>query len=191
MGFCWEKQKDFNRARYYYRQASKLNPKDDSIFYKIGETYTREKQWESAIKAYSIALQLDNTNASYCMAIGNCLMELDVKNEALVCFVNAVRLKPGNKSTWMALIKGLYLSGSYDEALIQIEGARDRCGDKGDFRYLQSMALFAKGKTKEALIQLETALRLAPRGIKMLTDLDPELMRRQAVTDLVAKYKKK
>src|SRR5690606_11145541 len=33
MGFCWEKRKDFHRARYYYRQASKLNPKDDSIFY--------------------------------------------------------------------------------------------------------------------------------------------------------------
>jgi tetratricopeptide (TPR) repeat protein len=191
MGFCWEKQKDMNRARYYYRQASKLNPKDDSIFYKIGETYTREKQWESAIKAYSIALQLDNNNAAYCMAIGNCLMELDVKNEALVCFVNAVRLKPGNKSTWMALIKGLYHTGSYDEALTQIEVGRDRCGDKGEFRYLQAAVLFEKGKTKEALIQLETALRLSPTRIKMFTDLDPELLRRSSVTDLIAKYKGK
>ena len=48
------------------------------------------------------------------MAIGNCLMEMDVKTEALVCYLNAVRLKPGNKTTWVALIKGLYLAGFYD-----------------------------------------------------------------------------
>jgi len=90
MGYCWEKRKNFARARFYYRQASQLSPQDDTIFYKIGETYSREKQWEKAVKAYSVALHLDKENASYCMAIGNCLMELDVKNEALVCFLNAV-----------------------------------------------------------------------------------------------------
>ena len=118
-------------------------------------------------------------------------MELEIQNEALVCFVNAVRLKPGNKSTWMALIRGLYISGHYDEALVQIEGARDRCGDKGDFRYLHSLTLFALGKSKEALIQLETALRLSTRGAKIINELAPELMRRSAVSELISRYKKK
>lgn len=189
MGYCWEKKKDFQQARYYYRQASQLSPQDDSIFYKIGETYAREKQWEKAVKAYSAALHLNKENATYCMAIGNCLMELDVKSEALVCYLNAVRLKPGNKTTWIALIRGLYITGHYDEALTQLEIARDHCGDKPDFRYYQSAILFELGKTKEATIQLEKALKEAPRKLKTFTDLNPENMRRTAVSELVAKYK--
>jgi tetratricopeptide (TPR) repeat protein len=136
MGFCWEKKKNLSRARFYYRQASQLSPQDDSIFYKIGETYAREKQWEKAVKSYSVALHLNKDNAAYCMAIGNCLMEMDVKSEALVCYLNAVRLKPGNKSTWVALIKGLFVARYFDEALTQIEVAREHCGDKPDFHLL-------------------------------------------------------
>lgn len=191
MGHCYEKQKNFARARYYYRQASQLSPQDDSIFYKIGETYAHEKQWEKAVKAYSVALHLDKENASYCLAIGNCLMELDIKNEALVCFLNAVRLKPANKGTWVALIKGLYRCGYFEEALTQVEAAREHIGDKPDLRYFHAAILFELGKTKEGAIQLETALKETPTRVKLFTELNPEFLRRAVVTELIAKYKKK
>lgn len=191
IGYCWEKKKNFQRARFFYRKASQLSPQDDSIFYKIGETYAREKQWEKAVKAYSVALHLDKENASYCMAIGNCLMEMDAENEALVCYLNAVKLKPANKTTWLALIKGLYIAGYYDEALTQLEIARENCGDKADFRYFQAAALFELGKSKEAMVQLERALKLAPTKVKMFTVLNPEYLRRSSVSELIARYKKK
>ncbi|MBW7914666.1 MAG: tetratricopeptide repeat protein [Taibaiella sp.] len=191
IGYCWEKKKNFQRARFFYRKASQLSPQDDSIFYKIGETYAREKQWEKAVKAYSVALHLDKENASYCMAIGNCLMEMDAENEALVCYLNAVKLKPANKTTWLALIKGLYIAGYYDEALTQLEIARENCGDKADFRYFQAAALFELGKSKEAQVQLERALKLAPTKVKMFTALNPEYLRRSTVSELIARYKKK
>lgn len=191
IGYCWEKKKNFQRARFFYRKASQLSPQDDSIFYKIGETYAREKQWEKAVKAYSVALHLDKENASYCMAIGNCLMEMDAENEALVCYLNAVKLKPANKTTWLALIKGLYIAGYYEEALTQLEIARENCGDKADFRYFQAAALFELGKSKEALVQLERALKLAPTKVKMFTALNPEYLRRSSVSELIARYKKK
>ena len=191
MGFCYEKQRNYPKARHYYRQASQLSPEDDGIFYKIGETYTREKQWEKAVKAFSVALHLNKENASYCMAIGNCLMEMDVKNEALVCYLNAVRLKPNNKTTWIALIKGLYMAEFYDEALTQIELAKESCGDKPDFRYLQAATLFELGKSKEALIHLEKALSDGVKKLKIFTELNPENLKRTAVNDLIARHKKK
>lgn len=191
MGYCWEKKKDFTRARHFYRQASQLSPQDDSIFYKIGETYAREKQWEKAVKSFSVALHLDKDNASYCLAIGNCLMEMDVKSEALVCYLNAVRLKPGNKTTWVALIRGLFLTHYYDEAIIQLEVARDHCGDKGEFDYYHAAALLELGKAKEAMLLLEKALKEAPKKLKMFTDLNPEYLLRSSVTELIGKYKKK
>jgi len=191
MGYCWEKQKNFQKARHYYRQASNLSPQDDGIFFKIGETYAREKQWEKAVKSYSVALHLNKENASYCMAIGNCLMELNVKNEALVCYLNAVRLKPGNKTTWVALIKGLYIAGYFEEAITQLAIARDHCGDKPDFYYYGAAILIEMGKSKEGLQQLEQGLREAPTRVKIFTELNPEHLRRAAVVDLIGKYKKK
>jgi len=191
MGYCWEKRKDFSMARHYYRQASKLNPEDDTIFYKIGETYARERDWEKAVKAYSVALNIDKENATYCMAIGNCLMEMDVKSEALVCFLNAVRLKPSIKSTWIALVRGLYITGHYEEALTQIDVARGNCGEKTEFNYLQAAVLFEMGKAKEALLVLERALKEAPSKLKTFTQLNPDFIKRSSVADLVARYKKK
>lgn len=191
MGYCWEKRKNFPLARHYYRQASKLSPEDDVIFYKIGETYARERDWEKAVKAYSVALNMDKDNATYCLAIGNCLMEMDVKNEALLCYLNAVRLKPTVKSNWLALIRGLFLAGHYQEALTQIEAARDHCGDKVDFVYLQAAVLFQKGKSKEALLQLERGLKDSISKLKIFTQLNPEFIRRTQVAELIARYKKK
>lgn len=191
IGHCFEKQKNFDRARFYYRQAIQLNPADDSIFYRIGETYSREKQWEKAMKAYSVALNLNNENANYCLAIGNCLLELEGYNEALVCFVNAVRLKPNNKSNWAALIKCLYLTKDYAEGLAQIDLAEKTIGSKADFDYYHAGILFAQGKSKEALIYLEDALVEAPSKLKLLIEINPEILQRKSVADLVARYKRK
>ena len=59
------------------------------------------------------------------------------------------------------------------------------------FRYFQAAALFEMGKSKEALVQLERALKLAPTKVKMFTVLNPEYLRRSSVSELIARYKKK
>lgn len=191
MGHCFEKQKDFNKARYYYRQAVQLNPADDGIFYRIGETYAREQQWEKAMKAYSVALNLNKDNAAYCIAIGNCLMELEAYGEALVCYENAVRLKPNNKSTWIAFIKGLYKNQDFEGALSQVILAKESLGEKPDLDYYQAGILFALGKSKEAMLYLEKALSEAPQKIKLLTEINPEILQRKTVADAVARSKRK
>ncbi|MCC6186471.1 MAG: tetratricopeptide repeat protein [Chitinophagaceae bacterium] len=191
MGYCWEKQKNFSLARHYYRQAAKLSPEDDVIFYKIGETYAREHAWEKAIKSYTTALDLNKENATYCLAIGNCLMEMNATNEALLCYLNAVRLKPMVKTTWLALIKGLYIAQLYDEALTQLEVARGNCGHKADFDYLQAAVLIEMGKTKEALLHLENGLSTSLTKLKLFTQLNPDFIKRTNVADLISKYKKK
>lgn len=191
LGYCFEKQKDFHKARFFYRQASQLSPQDDSIFFKIGETYAREQQWEKALKSYSVAIHLNKENAGYCLALGNCLMELGIHNEALICYLSAVRMKPTTKANWVALIKGLYKAEFFEEALVQIEVARNSCGEKVDFRYFQAAVLVELGKSKEALLQLEQALKEQPSKSKLFTEMNPDYFKRSAFNDLISKYKKK
>ena len=124
------------------------------------------------------------------MAIGNCLMEMDVKSEALVCYLNAVRLKPGNKTTWMALIKGLFITGYFEEVIIQLGVAREHCGSKTEFNYYHAAALLELGKIKEGLIYLENGLREGAKKLKVFTDLNPEYLLRAPVIEMISKYKK-
>lgn len=191
IGYCWEKQKDYAKARQYYRSASQLNPKDDQIFFKIGETYTKEAQWEKAIKAYSVALHMNKHNASYCMALGNCLMEMHAEKEALVCYLNAVQLRPDIKSTWQSLIKGLYQADYFDEALTQLTIAREHCGFKTDFTYYEAAILLAKGKTKEAVLQLENALEENAKKANALNFIDKDISRHPVFAEILVRYKRK
>lgn len=191
IGFCWDKQKNYTKARQYYRKASQLNPQDDQIFFKIGETYSKELQWEKAIKSYSIALHLNKDNASYCIALGNCLMELNVQKEALVCYLNAVQLRPDIKSTWQALIKALYISGFYKEALAQLNIAEQHYGFRIEFDYYKSVILLALGKTKEAILTLENALQDNPKRISALRFIDKDAAQHPAFANVLVRYKKK
>lgn len=191
MGHCFEKQKDFHKARHFYREALRLNPADDSVFYRIGETYSKEQQWEKAARSYSKALTLNKENVACLQGLGNCLLELGAGLEALTCFLNALSIKPNNKGNWVALLNALYRNECYEEMLQDIEAARDAVGDKADFDYFRALALFALGKSKEALLSLEEGLSQSPQKVRLLLNLWPELLQRKVVSNLIAKYKRK
>ncbi len=91
----------------------------------------------------------------------------------------------------MALIRGLFIAGYYEDAMTQISIARDHCGDKPDFDYYSAAVLIEQGKIKEAMLQLEAGLRTAPTRVKIFTELSPEYLRRASVAELIGKYKKK
>lgn len=190
LGYCWERKKKFAKARHFYRKASLMNPEDDSIFFKIGETYAKEKQWEKAIKSYSVALHIDKDNVTYCLALGNCLMELEQEKDALVCYLNAVKLRPDIKSTWQALIYALYKSDYLDEAIQQIEIAETHCGDKVEFEYYKAGIFLALGKSKEAVIFFENALIRNPKRANCLNRLDKEILQHPLFSEIYAQYKK-
>ncbi len=191
IGFCWEKQKDYTKARQYYRKASQLSPQDDLIFFKIGETYSKEAQWEKAIKAYSVALHINKSNASYCLALGNCLLEMGADKEALVCYLNAVQLRPDIKSTWQSLVKALYTFGYYEEALTQLSIAESHYAYKIEFVYYRAVILLALGKTKDAVLHLEEALEENPKKSSALRFLDKEAPMHPVFADVLIRYKKK
>jgi hypothetical protein len=53
------------------------------------------------------------------------------------------------------------------------------------------MFLFSKGKTKQALTLLETALTANPKLIRKFIELNPSILQHQKVVELIARYKKK
>ncbi|SIO10855.1 tetratricopeptide repeat protein [Chitinophaga niabensis] len=191
IGHCYEKMRKFTQARYYYRKASHLSPNDDKLYLKIAKAYMTEENWENAIKSLQTAIRLNKQNLEYNITLGQCLLQIGSDKEALVYFLNAVRIRPGSAAAWKELIRGLYLVGHVEEAYAQLEIAESKIGRKPVFLYYKAVILISMGRTKEGLIQLETALQLHPRQFKKVTELDPSILQHNSVVELIARYRRK
>jgi tetratricopeptide (TPR) repeat protein len=190
IGHCYDRLKNFAQARFYYRKASHLNQDDSKLHYKIACTYINEGQWSTAIKHLETALQIHRMQPEYNLAMGECKMQLGHYREAIQFFSNVVRQRPRNVSGWEALIRCLYHGGFMDEALEQVKAAIEMTDNKPIFLFYLSAVLFAKRKTKEALLQLDKAMSKAPKLLKKLIELNPVILRQQQVVDIVARYKR-
>ncbi len=190
IGHCYDRLKNFADARFYYRKASHLNQEDSKLFYKIACTYYNEGQWESCIKQLEHAIRLHRPQPEYNLLMGECKMELGLYKEAVQCFSNAVRSRPRNVAGWEALIRCLYRAGFMEEALEQADAALQVTNDKPIFLFYKASILLAMRKTREGILQLETAMSRAPRLLKKFIELNPSSLQHQQVVDVVARFKR-
>jgi len=191
IGHCYQRQKKFTQARYYYRKASHLSPTDDKLYYKIAVAYMMEANWDHAAKSLLSAIKLNKQKAEYNIALGECFLELGKNKDALMHFMNAVKTRQKSATAWQALIKGLYISGFLEEALVQLVQAEEKAGRKPIFVYYRAAILITMGKAKEGIIHLETALQMAPRLVKKMVELDPAILQHGNVLELISRYRRK
>ncbi len=190
IGHCHHRLGKFAQARFNYRKASHMNPQDSKLNYKIALTYINEEQWESAIKQLDVAMRINRNAPEYNMAMGECLMQLGNYKEAVVRFGVVVHARPRNVAARQSLIKCLYKAGDFETATKQCMAALEATDYKPVFYYLYSAVLFASGKLKEAMIQLEHGLSKAPKLVKQFIELNPSILQNDQVVDLLARYRK-
>ena len=190
IGHCYDRLKNPAQARFYYRKASHLNPDNSRMYYKIACTYIFEKQWRSAIKQLEVALRIQRNQAEYNQAMAECYARLEDYREAINHYTAALFVRPKSHRIWQSFIRCLYDGEYYEEAYTQVHAALAAAGPKPVFLFYVAVILFALGRPKEALLQLEHAMETSPSSLKYLFELNPGLLQRQQVVDVVARYKK-
>lgn len=190
LGYCYEKLKKFAQSRFYYRKASHLRQDDSRLLFKIASTYFNENHWESCLKQLDTALQMHRLQPEYNLMAGECKMQLGQHKDAIQFFTNVVAVRPKNTKGWEALIRCLYNTALFDDALEQSEAAIITTGGKVIFEYYRVAALLALGKSKEALIQLEEAMQENPKMLKKFVELNPSVLQNQQVVDVIARHKR-
>lgn len=190
IGHCYHRMGNHAQARFHYRKASHMCPEDSKLLYKIALTYINEEQWESAIRQLENAMRLQRNVPEYNLAMGECKMELGKYKEAIQYFGLVVRSKPKYVAGWEALIRCLLKAGFYEETAEQCQAALEATESKPIFYFYYSAALFASGKPKDALLQLETGMAKAPKLLKKFIELQPAALQNNQVVDLIARYKK-
>ncbi len=191
IGHCYDKMGNFAQARFNYKKAAHLNHTDSQLHYKIACTYMNEGNWTSAVKNLEIALRMHRLQPEYNLAMGQCFMEMDKLEDAITYFGNVVRVRPKNLNGWTELLKCLYKAELYDEALEYAGFALEQTDGKIIFLFYKTAILFAMGKSKEAILQLENGMQQNPKLIKKLIELNPSILQSQQVVDVIARFKKK
>jgi tetratricopeptide (TPR) repeat protein len=135
-------------------------------------------------------MRIHRSITEYNLAMGECRLNLGQYKEAIQYFSVVVRQKQKNVAGWEALIKCLLKAEFFDEALNQSTAAFKATDGKPVFLFYQSTALFANGKSKEALLKLEIAMEKAPKLLKKFIELNPAILQNNQVVDIVARYKK-
>jgi tetratricopeptide (TPR) repeat protein len=191
IGHCYDRMGNFAEARFNYRKASHMNKDDSQLHYKIACTYMNEASWNNAIKSLEVAMRIHRMQPEYNLAMGQCYMELEKLEDAITYFGNVVRVRPKNLSGWTELLKCLFRSGLFTEALEYAGFAYEQTDGKPIFLFYKSAIFYAMGKSKEALLQLESGMERNPKLIKNFIALNPSILQNQQVVDLIARFKKK
>lgn len=190
IGHCHDRMKNYAQARIQYRKASHLRQDDSKLIYKIAYTYYNEGQWQSCFKQLEIAIKMHRLQPEFNLLAGECKMKLGLYKDAAQYFSNVVRVRPKNMAGWEALIRCLFDADSFEDALEQTEAALRITKGKPIFLFYKSAVLFALNKGKEAILQLEEAMRLAPKLLKRFVELNPSILQNQQVVDVIARSKR-
>jgi tetratricopeptide (TPR) repeat protein len=190
IGHCYHRMGNYGQARFHYKKAVHLNPDDSKLHYKIAVTYMLEEQWQSAVKQLENAMRIHRSVTEYNLAMGECKSHLNQFKDAIQYFGAVVRQKPKNVAGWEALIRCLLKANFHEETLEQCNAAMKATDGKPLFLFYASTALFAAGKSREALLKLEEAMEKAPRMLKKFIELNPSILQNPQVVDILARYKK-
>lgn len=188
IGYCYHKLEKYETARSHYLAALKLNPEDVKLSYKIALTYMNEKQWIKAENVMKNAISSKNAFPEMHLAMGECKFQLGDYINAIHHFGIVVKSKPKNIGAWEALVRSLYFSGNFQEAVVQSENAFEYTEGKFLFLYYKAFSLFALGQNKEAAIFLEDALSRDPKSFKKIVDINPFLLQNATIIELLSQY---
>jgi tetratricopeptide (TPR) repeat protein len=190
IGYCYEKLKNPAQARLYYRKAAHLNSAESRFYYKIAGTYMQEGYWESAVKNLESAMSINKSQPEFHFSLALCYIEMERIKEAVIHFSQFIKARPKNVKGWKELIKCLYDAQYYEEALQQIFNAQKNTDNKPLFTFYKSAVLFEMGKSKEALLQLEMAMKQSPSLVRYFIELNPSLLQHPAIVEIIGAYKK-
>jgi tetratricopeptide (TPR) repeat protein len=191
IGHCYDRLRNHAQARFYYRKASHLSPEDAKLQYRVACTYMQECKWSQAAKYLEMALRLNRNAYDFNLAMGRVQMELGNLRDALNHFLLIVKVRPRNISGWESLIRCSHAMGRFSEAEEFARLAWVQTGGKPVFRFYQAVMLLAAGRSKEALLVLESAMIEAPGMLGKLMDLEPSLLQHPQVVDIIARHRRK
>jgi tetratricopeptide (TPR) repeat protein len=109
-------QEKWSQARSQFEAALLLDPKNSEIMTSLACVYFSEGKIADALGLNVRAINIDPTNPDRYSAFGEKLQVIGRNDRAVMCFSNALLLKPGDARSSIGLARALLASGQPDDA---------------------------------------------------------------------------
>lgn len=116
MGFCMQKERDFDEAIDYYTRADIIKPDTLWTLRHIAQCYRMQDELEKALGYYQLAEELAPENVSLLMQTGECFAATKRYEEAFARFYKAEFLKPGSRRALRAIAWCSFITGKDAQA---------------------------------------------------------------------------
>jgi len=175
------------QAKHNLYKAIRLEPHSEELYYLLGECYSRQEKWYSAINAYHKAIDIEDGSEDYYLGLARAYIAVEEYNKATVNFQLAVSLGPELSKYWLEFSSFLIKMGLYDEALQILDEAEDFTFG-ADLLYARSLTYFFLGDKEQGIEALQEALMEDSEQHHILFTLAPELELDPEIASMIAYY---
>lgn len=177
-----------NEAKHNLYKAVRLEPHCDEIYYLLGECYSKQEKWYSAINAYHKAIGIEDGSEDYYLGVARAYIAVEEYNKATVNFQHAVAIGPEQTKYWNEFASFLIKMGLYNEAE-QILDEAEQFTFGADLMYIRALVHIAQKERTTAIQILEEALIEDYNAHNILFTLSPELEVDKDVVSMINYYK--
>jgi tetratricopeptide (TPR) repeat protein len=130
LGLTYLQKEQFDDAAKALEEGISQNPKNADLYFNLGTVYDKLNRFDDVVRVMETAIKLDPHHADALNYLGYSYAERGVKiDQALSLTKRAVALKPNNGYYIDSLAWALFKSGSFTEALTEMQRAVAIAGD--------------------------------------------------------------
>jgi len=168
-------------------KAIKQDPYNDEVYFFLGECFSKEEKWYSAINAYHKAIEIEENVGEYYLGVARAYVAVEDYNKATVNFHLAVSDGPEQTHFWMEFASFLMKMGLHEEAIRILDEAEDYTFG-ADLLYCRAVANFFLKNKVEALQYLKEALLEDYSLHTIIYVLAPELQVDKEISSMLTYY---
>lgn len=188
IAYCNEMLGEGTIAKAYYLKALDFEKELEDVFFRLGECYSREKDYKTAIYFYNKAIALNDDNAAYFMALEKTYSRMRDYKTADAYFEKAVLIDPLSPDCWIQHIMFLLHRGETELVFENIEAAHLNSGDD-KLLYCHAVCYYRTGDHNSALEQLGEALSADFGLYPCIFEMCPEMDFDEKVLALIELYR--
>ena len=160
MGYCLQKNKNYNGAIEAYLQADILKPDNVWTNRHLAMCYRQSRQSEKALEYYKKVEAVQPENLTVLSQIGHCLADLKRYEEALAYFFKVEYFETDSPKVWRAIAWCSFVTGKHEQAKKYYDKLLEKNFEAQDYLNAGHTA-WALGDIKTAMINYSTSIAMS------------------------------
>ena len=183
-------KKELVQAQQGAKELVEEYPQIAYAHYLCGQVALRQEDWESALKYYSRAQELDPKSFRNYIGLGRASLGLGKASDAVKLLKRALGLNPDYFETYFSLGTACDQQGNFKEAVYYLEKAAQFQPNDEDIHFNLAIALSHLGELKRTVEHLQSAVELSPDRADIQLSLADNLNKSGSLNEAVVHYKK-